>query len=75
VVAGGTTARVEARRPTVKGFGVGLASAILIAGILVCLVLPAVMLPMDRRTWWLPRWAGRRPAAARLRGGVEPLPA
>jgi RND superfamily putative drug exporter len=41
--------------PTVKEFGVGLASAILIAGSMVCVLLPAVMLLMGRRTWWLPR--------------------
>jgi RND superfamily putative drug exporter len=41
--------------PTVKEFGVGLASAILIAGSMVCVLLPAVMLLMGRRAWWLPR--------------------
>jgi RND superfamily putative drug exporter len=41
--------------PTVKEFGVGLASAILIAGAMVCVLLPAVMLLMGHRTWWLPR--------------------
>jgi putative drug exporter of the RND superfamily len=41
--------------PTVKEFGVGLASAILIAGSMVCVLLPAVMLIMGERTWWLPR--------------------
>jgi putative drug exporter of the RND superfamily len=45
--------------PTVKEFGVGLASAILIAGTMVCVLLPAVMLLMGRRTWWLPRWLDR----------------
>jgi putative drug exporter of the RND superfamily len=41
--------------PTVKEFGVGLASAILVAGTMVCVLLPAVMLLMGRHTWWLPR--------------------
>jgi RND superfamily putative drug exporter len=45
--------------PTVKEFGVGLASAILIAGSMVCVLLPAVMLVTGRRTWWLPRWLDR----------------
>jgi RND superfamily putative drug exporter len=45
--------------PTVKEFGVGLASAILIAGTMVCVLLPAVMLLMGGRTWWLPRWLDR----------------
>jgi putative drug exporter of the RND superfamily len=41
--------------PTVKEFGVGLASAIFIAGAMVCVLLPAVMLLMGRHTWWVPR--------------------
>jgi RND superfamily putative drug exporter len=45
--------------PTVKEFGVGLASAILVAGSMVCVLLPAVMLLTGRRTWWLPRWLDR----------------
>jgi RND superfamily putative drug exporter len=45
--------------PTVKEFGVGLAAAILIAGSMVCVLLPAVMLLMGGRTWWLPRWLDR----------------
>jgi RND superfamily putative drug exporter len=45
--------------PTVKEFGVGLASAILIAGTMVCVLLPAVMLLMGKRTWWLPRHLDR----------------
>ena len=36
--------------PTVKEFGVGLASAIFIAGAMVCVLLPAVMLLMGRHT-------------------------
>ena len=42
-----------------KEFGVGLASAILIAGSMVCVLLPAVMLLTGSRTWWLPRWLDR----------------
>jgi putative drug exporter of the RND superfamily len=45
--------------PTVKEFGVGLASAIFIAGSMVCVLLPAVMLLTGSRTWWLPRWLDR----------------
>jgi putative drug exporter of the RND superfamily len=41
--------------PTVKEFGVGLASAIFIAGAMVCVLLPAVMLLMGRHTWWVPQ--------------------
>jgi putative drug exporter of the RND superfamily len=45
--------------PTVKEFGVGLAAAILIAGSMVTVLLPAVMLMMGSRTWWLPNWLDR----------------
>ena len=45
--------------PTVKEFGVGLASAILIAVGMVVILLPAVMLLMGKHTWWLPRWLDR----------------
>jgi RND superfamily putative drug exporter len=41
--------------PTIKEFGVGLSSAILIAGSMVCVLLPAVMLLAGRWTWWMPR--------------------
>ena len=41
--------------PTIKEFGVGLASAIFIAGAMVCVLLPVVMLLMGRHTWWVPR--------------------
>ena len=69
--------------PTVKEFGVGLASAILIAGAMVCVLLPAVMLLMGSRTWWLPRWLDRLlpdisiegPKAPRVEPEPEPQPA
>jgi RND superfamily putative drug exporter len=42
--------------PTVKEFGVGLAVAIAIdATIVRCLLVPAVMVLLRRRAWWLPR--------------------
>jgi putative drug exporter of the RND superfamily len=44
---------------TVKEFGVGLASAILVAGSMVCVLLPAVMLLCGKRTWWLPKRLAR----------------
>jgi RND superfamily putative drug exporter len=59
--------------PTVKEFGVGLASAILIAGSMVCVLLPAVMLLMGSRTWWLPRWLDRVLPRISIEG--EPHPA
>jgi putative drug exporter of the RND superfamily len=61
--------------PTVKEFGVGLASAILIAGTMVCVLLPAVMLVMGSRTWWLPRWLDRFLPEISVEGQAQPQPA
>jgi putative drug exporter of the RND superfamily len=62
--------------PTVKEFGVGLASAILIAGSMVCVLLPAVMLLTGSRTWWLPRWLDRVLPDISIEGPTaEPQPA
>jgi putative drug exporter of the RND superfamily len=60
--------------PTVKEFGVGLAAAILIAGSMVCVLLPAVMLLMGRHTWWLPRWLDRVLPDISIEGPSEPQP-
>ncbi len=46
--------------PIVKEFGVGLAVAIAIDSTLVrCLLVPAVMVLLGRRAWWMPRRLGR----------------
>ena len=46
--------------PLVKEFGVGLAIAIAIDATLVrCLLVPAVMVLMGDRAWWLPNWLDR----------------
>jgi RND superfamily putative drug exporter len=46
--------------PVVKEFGVGLAIAIAIDSTLVrCLLVPAVMVLLGERAWWLPRWLDR----------------
>jgi uncharacterized membrane protein YdfJ with MMPL/SSD domain len=58
--------------PTVKEFGVGLASAIFIAGAMVCVLLPAVMLLMGSRTWWLPRWLDRILPHMNVEGETHP---
>ena len=42
--------------PTIKQFGVGLACAVLLAGILVITLAPAAILLMGESAWWLPRW-------------------
>lgn len=70
--------------PTIKQFGVGLAVAVLLAGILVVTLAPAAMVIFGRAAWWLPRWLDRilphlsiegesRPAASD--GPEEPVPA
>src|SRR4051794_3972881 len=46
--------------PVVKEFGVGLAVAIAIDSTIVrCLLVPAVMVLLGSRAWWLPRWLDR----------------
>jgi uncharacterized membrane protein YdfJ with MMPL/SSD domain len=45
--------------PTIKQFGVGLSSAVLLAGILVATLGPAVITLMGDAAWWLPRWLDR----------------
>jgi putative drug exporter of the RND superfamily len=46
--------------PVVKEFGVGLAVAIAIDSTLVrCLLVPAVMVLLGKRAWWLPGWLER----------------
>ena len=46
--------------PIVKEFGVGLAVAIAIDSTLVrCLLVPAIMVLLGKRAWWMPRWLGR----------------
>jgi RND superfamily putative drug exporter len=45
----------------VRQFGIGLAVAVLLDATIVRLVLlPALMRLLGRRTWWMPRWLGRR---------------
>ena len=46
--------------PTVKQFGVGLAVAIAVdATIVRCLLVPAAMVILGERNWWLPGWLER----------------
>ena len=46
--------------PTVKQFGVGLAVAVAVDAVIVCLVLPALMLMLGKACWWLPSPIERR---------------
>jgi RND superfamily putative drug exporter len=46
--------------PVVKEFGIGLAIAIAIDSTIVrCLLVPAVMVLLGKRAWWLPGWLDR----------------
>jgi RND superfamily putative drug exporter len=46
--------------PVVKEFGVGLAVAIAIDSTLVrCLLVPAIMVLLGKRAWWMPGWLER----------------
>ena len=42
--------------PTIKQFGVGLAVAVLLAGLLVVTLGPAVIVLFGKAAWWLPGW-------------------
>jgi RND superfamily putative drug exporter len=54
------TSFVLSGNPVVKEFGVGLAVAIAIDSTLVrCLLVPAVMVLLGKRVWWMPRWLDR----------------
>jgi RND superfamily putative drug exporter len=54
------TSFVLSGNPVVKEFGVGLAVAIAIDSTLVrCLLVPAVMVLLGKRAWWLPSWIDR----------------
>jgi putative drug exporter of the RND superfamily len=49
-------------QPVVKEFGLGLAAAIAIdASIVRCVLVPAVMVLIGKRNWWLPRFLRRLP--------------
>jgi putative drug exporter of the RND superfamily len=45
--------------PTIKQFGLGLATAVAIDAIVVCLFVPALITVAGRATLWLPRWLDR----------------
>jgi putative drug exporter of the RND superfamily len=46
--------------PTIKQFGIGLSVAIAVdATVVRCLLVPATMVLLGRRNWWMPAWLGR----------------
>ena len=42
--------------PVIKQFGVGLATAVVLAGILVVTLAPAAIVLFGEAAWWLPGW-------------------
>ena len=57
--------------PTIKQFGVGLASAVLLAGILVVTLAPATIAMMGEAAWWLPRWLDKLLPHVDIEGGGQ----
>ena len=45
--------------PTIKQFGLGLATAVAIDALVVCFFVPALITVAGRATIWLPRWLDR----------------
>jgi uncharacterized membrane protein YdfJ with MMPL/SSD domain len=45
--------------PTVKQFGVGLATGVALAALCVLLLAPAILTLAGKAAWWIPRWADR----------------
>jgi RND superfamily putative drug exporter len=46
--------------PTIKQFGIGLAVAVILdATVVRCLLVPALMLLVGERNWYMPRWLDR----------------
>jgi RND superfamily putative drug exporter len=46
--------------PTIKQFGVGLAVAVVLdATVVRCLLVPALMVVMDKHNWYMPSWLDR----------------
>jgi uncharacterized membrane protein YdfJ with MMPL/SSD domain len=44
--------------PIVKQFGVGLSVAVLLAGTMMLILVPALLVLLGDRTWWMPSWLG-----------------
>ena len=57
--------------PTIKQFGVGLASAVLLAGMLVITLAPATIAMMGEAAWWLPKWLDKLLPHMDIEGGGE----
>jgi uncharacterized membrane protein YdfJ with MMPL/SSD domain len=56
--------------PTVKQFGVGLAAAVFLAGTMIVLLAPAILVLFGSRTFWVPTWLGKLLPHLDIEGGV-----
>ncbi len=57
--------------PIVKQFGVGLSVAVLLAGTMMLVLAPAILVLLGRAAWWMPSWLGWLPQL-HLEGRSEP---
>jgi uncharacterized membrane protein YdfJ with MMPL/SSD domain len=57
--------------PTVKQFGVGLAAAVFLAGTMIVLLAPAMLVLFGNGTFWVPAWLGRVLPHLDIEGGVD----
>lgn len=58
--------------PTIKQFGVGLSVAVLLAGLLVVTLAPAVLVLFGEAAWWLPKWLDRILPHISIEGDAAP---
>jgi uncharacterized membrane protein YdfJ with MMPL/SSD domain len=58
--------------PVIKQFGVGLATAVLLAGILVVTLAPAAIVLFGGAAWWLPGWLDKILPHISVEGETQP---
>jgi uncharacterized membrane protein YdfJ with MMPL/SSD domain len=58
--------------PVIKQFGVGLATAVLLAGILVVTLAPAAIVLFGSAAWWLPGWLDKVLPHISVEGETQP---
>jgi len=58
--------------PVIKQFGVGLATAVLLAGILVVTLAPAAIVLFGGAAWWLPAWLDKILPHISVEGETQP---
>jgi uncharacterized membrane protein YdfJ with MMPL/SSD domain len=58
--------------PTIKQFGVGLSTAVLLAGVLVVTLAPALIVLFGKAAWWLPVWLDKLLPHISVEGEILP---